>query len=66
VLPKQSAEQARNYRYSLAKVEQSCDDRLPLRRRRTRRGRDVNGAAAADSPVLSESTAPQESAQQAS
>jgi superfamily II DNA/RNA helicase len=38
----------------------------PRRRRRTRGGRDLNREAAADSPVLSESAAPQESAQQAS
>jgi hypothetical protein len=38
----------------------------PRRRRRTRGGRDVNREAAADSPALSESAAPQESAQQAS
>jgi superfamily II DNA/RNA helicase len=48
------------------------EPRTPRRRRRTRGGRDLNREAAADSPVLSESssvlsesTVPQESAQQA-
>jgi superfamily II DNA/RNA helicase len=40
--------------------------RAPRRRRRTRGGRDLNLEAAADSPVLSKSTVPQESKLQAS
>jgi hypothetical protein len=44
----------------------AAEARAPRRRRRTRGGHDLNREAAAESTVLSESTVPPESAQQAS